>query len=172
MNSAALLGPRRINFLLSTRPSKFVQHGPPAPISHIPYLERVSLSSQQTFSPVAPSSVHCSLSFPEHLHPSYIPHSLLLLSRRISHSNTNPTSLSTVNMKFTTIILSTFLTALSVSAQNSTATPTSSVVSGTAPLTPAQSTEAACLEACEFWNRHRHPEHLLIVFRFRPRRRQ
>ena len=111
-----------------------------------PYLESVSLSSLLTFSPVARH--HSLLSFPEHLHP-FRSTFVLVFTTLISHFNPNPTSPSTVNMKFSTIILSTFLAALSVSAQNSTATPTSSVVSGTAPLTPAQSTEAACLEACE-----------------------
>lgn len=56
-------------------------------------------------------------------------------------------------MKFFSILFSISLAVCSVSAvQNATATTaittTSSVVSGTAPLTPAQSTEAACLEAC------------------------
>jgi len=47
-------------------------------------------------------------------------------------------------MRFSTIIVSGVLAALSVSAQNTT----SAVVSGTAALTPAQSSQAACLSAC------------------------
>lgn len=47
-------------------------------------------------------------------------------------------------MRFSTILASGVLAALSVSAQNETA----AVVSGTAPVTPAQSSQAACLAAC------------------------
>jgi len=47
-------------------------------------------------------------------------------------------------MRFSTIVFSGVLAALSVSAQNAT----SAVVSGTAPVTPAQSSQAACLSAC------------------------
>jgi len=47
-------------------------------------------------------------------------------------------------MRFSTIIVSGVLAALSVSAQNTTA----AVVSGTQGVTPAQSSQASCLAAC------------------------
>jgi hypothetical protein len=48
-------------------------------------------------------------------------------------------------MRFSTIIVSAVLAAFSVSAQSVT----ESVVSGTASVSPAQATQAACLAACK-----------------------
>lgn len=67
----------------------------------------------------------------------------------------------TAIMRFSAIILSAFVAAVSVSAQNSTST-TAAVVSGTAGVSPAQSSEAACLVACESCLNYEHHKQLLI----------